>query len=443
MHSLEKHEKGHEQDIRSEVKRSIKPLQRLVTEETLKKQLTQFKKSLTNFSELKQLPRILANYNNILVDFVQHVDERLKSGPQPSWWEQLLKAINPNRDIKLSSSITGLLKRCIEQLPEMENVVEQRKQLLKLLSTKVMLRDLPDLLKQLSFLIVTIFADYVRTQQDFLENVNQRLADFHEFLQKVDNEEKEKQENTEHLSTTIHDQINEISNAFSTTDTIEKLQSLVENRLENIGNAIDKYQAFEASRMQSMVETIATMQDRLLQHEQSEKALKKALDEARGSAKIDVLTGLFNRQAYDEHLDLVLSDVKENDTSFSLIVADIDYFKNLNDNHGHAAGDKMLRIMGNLCRDHMRENDFVARYGGEEIAFIIKGDQSVAYQAAEKLRQVVASWKFPYQDRLLEMTISMGVTQLQAEDTAETVFARSDECLYQAKGNGRNMVVVA
>jgi len=192
-----------------------------------------------------------------------------------------------------------------------------------------------------------------------------------------------------------------------------------------------------------MLKTIIVMQQKLQAQEQSQQELKTALTEAIDNARLDGLTGLFNRRAFDEYLLESIQDHQQNQTPYALILGDIDYFKQLNDNHGHLAGDIVLRIVANLCRDHMRDSDFIARFGGEEIVFVLRGDLDNANQAADKLRQIIENWKFPHQDQLLQATMSFGVTTLNERDTKDSAFARVDDCLYQAKQSGRNKVVTS
>lgn len=159
-------------------------------------------------------------------------------------------------------------------------------------------------------------------------------------------------------------------------------------------------------------------------------------------AATDLLTGLFNRRYFTERANLELKRAVRYNHNVSLIMCDIDFFKSVNDRHGHATGDMVLKRFGQILSDNIRESDIVARWGGEE--FIILLPESSAGDAAglaEKLRQVVEMEGFSDVGR---MTASFGVAQwLRNSEDLGHLCDRADDALYQAKGGGRNQVVIA
>ena len=121
------------------------------------------------------------------------------------------------------------------------------------------------------------------------------------------------------------------------------------------------------------------------------------------------------------------------------MVFDIDHFKSINDNYGHKAGDKALRLIAQTLQKNLRSTDFLARYGGEEfVALMPETELADAMKVANKLREAIAAVKFNYQERDVDITVSCGVAYFQRDDTVESVFQRADKALYQAKDNGRN-----
>ncbi|MCK4707238.1 MAG: GGDEF domain-containing protein, partial [Gammaproteobacteria bacterium] len=128
----------------------------------------------------------------------------------------------------------------------------------------------------------------------------------------------------------------------------------------------------------------------------------------------------------------------------SLIVIDIDYFKKINDNYGHMAGDKVLQTLAKLIQNNVRETDLLTRYGGEEFAIIMPDtDQEAAIGVAEKLRIETENCAFHYRDTRVNITISCGITEFKDKnkDNPETVFERADAALYKAKDAGRNCCI--
>lgn len=159
------------------------------------------------------------------------------------------------------------------------------------------------------------------------------------------------------------------------------------------------------------------------------------------AARVDGLTQVANRAYFDEYLAGALRHFQRYKEPFSLMLVDIDHFKSINDTHGHQAGDRILRAMTKKMKAAVRGSDFVARYGGEEFAVVlIRADLAVALQVAESVRDSVETTAFRLEATTLRVTVSVGVAEVLAGDTAESIIARADEALYKAKGNGRNQV---
>lgn len=160
------------------------------------------------------------------------------------------------------------------------------------------------------------------------------------------------------------------------------------------------------------------------------------------AAHTDSLTGLFNRQAFDERLKAELARSRRARAPTALIIADIDHFKEINDTHGHAAGDAALRIVGETARRVSRSADYVARIGGDEFGAILpETDAEGAFRFAERLREAIAA-SLATDDVL--MTMSLGIAESESDGLSPDVLSRSaDEALYEAKDLGRNQTVVA
>lgn len=166
------------------------------------------------------------------------------------------------------------------------------------------------------------------------------------------------------------------------------------------------------------------------------------LKKLKAQSYIDVLTQLENRKAYIEKLSGLLEQFKRYGITFSIALLDIDFFKTINDTYGHSAGDIVLRQLGKLLKNNVRENDDVFRIGGEEfiiIAIGIEKESAVAF--AEKIRKIIAKELKSEIVGNREITVSIGVTDVQIGDTIDTIFSRADKYLYAAKDKGRNKVV--
>jgi two-component system, cell cycle response regulator len=164
-------------------------------------------------------------------------------------------------------------------------------------------------------------------------------------------------------------------------------------------------------------------------------------------ATSDPLTGLFNRGYVDDRLAMELSRAQRYGKALTVAVADADHFKALNDTHGHAAGDVVLKKLAGLLRGSFRQSDTTGRYGGEEFVVILpETDMETARRKVESLREVIASTPIELRDRRepVRVTISAGLASFPEDgsDAAE-LFATADERMFAAKREGRNRVVAA
>jgi two-component system, cell cycle response regulator len=159
----------------------------------------------------------------------------------------------------------------------------------------------------------------------------------------------------------------------------------------------------------------------------------------------DALTGLFNRRYMESHLAMLLEQAASRGKPLAALVLDIDFFKSINDTHGHDAGDDVLREFALRIKRSIRGIDLACRYGGEEFVVILpETDRAVATMVAERLRRRIAADAFVIQQgtRTIPVTISIGVAAIAGkQDSPAAILKRADQALYQAKRDGRNRVV--
>jgi two-component system cell cycle response regulator len=159
----------------------------------------------------------------------------------------------------------------------------------------------------------------------------------------------------------------------------------------------------------------------------------------------DALTGLHNRRYMESHLSTLVEQAASRGKPLTVLVLDIDYFKSVNDTHGHDAGDEVLREFSQRLKKSIRGIDLACRYGGEEFVVVMpETDMAVATMVAERLRRRIASEPFPISQgtNAVEVTISIGLAaRHSASDNAANILKRADQALYRAKRDGRNRVV--
>jgi len=175
-------------------------------------------------------------------------------------------------------------------------------------------------------------------------------------------------------------------------------------------------------------------------------AAEQALAEVQAIATIDALTGLLNRRAFmarlaDEHARLQRHELRQ----ACVLMLDLDHFKEINDRHGHAAGDLVLQHFGAMLGAEMRKVDSAGRIGGEEFAILLPDtERQAALTFAERVRSLVEAASIAFGGSKLSITVSVGLSRLDpADDKADQALSRADRALYRAKHEGRNRVVAA
>ncbi len=166
--------------------------------------------------------------------------------------------------------------------------------------------------------------------------------------------------------------------------------------------------------------------------------LEQANRELLHLSSTDSLTQINNRGSLDHLLNKELARASRYATVFSIILLDIDFFKQVNDTHGHASGDMLLEHLSKILKENIRESDSLGRWGGDEFLIILpETGQADAFRVAEKLRQSISLTDFP---EIGHISSSFGVTSCRPKDNEKTILSRADEALYAAKNSGRNQV---
>jgi two-component system, cell cycle response regulator len=173
--------------------------------------------------------------------------------------------------------------------------------------------------------------------------------------------------------------------------------------------------------------------------------LESALEEVRELSVTDTLTGCLNRRAIEARLPSEVERAQRYNRPLSVVFTDLDHFKQINDRHGHAAGDAVLRTVARLYQSEMRSSvDWIARYGGEEFLIVLpETDLDAAQRIADRLRQLTQATPVVCDGHAIRLTASYGVAQCHAGESSTALLARVDALLYAAKAQGRNRVLAA
>lgn len=222
---------------------------------------------------------------------------------------------------------------------------------------------------------------------------------------------------------------------------ISKVADKQSNHLQDID--VDN---LTSSSFLKIIEGLTALNDELVgelkKSEEQLTVISQQLDETLKISTTDPLTRVYNRKALLDDVEAVLAAGTNRDLSTILIILDADNFKNLNDTHGHVAGDKILHFLAQSFKSVLRTNDRVYRYGGEEfIVVLTRCENAPGLAVAEKLRAKVEQSRIIYGGETIRLTVSVGVTSHKAGDTFESFIARADDALYEAKRTGKNKVI--
>jgi len=225
------------------------------------------------------------------------------------------------------------------------------------------------------------------------------------------------------------------------------------NRLQAISMELKKADDFYSlnlilnkmtSEIKNIIQSGKNLNGRMAESSEELESLRKKLEKAQQASETDVLTGLANRRKFENALEREIKKAVENKSPLSLIMADIDFFKHINDTFGHLTGDSVLKALGALFKRQLKGKDLASRFGGEEFMLILpETSLEKACLVAENLRSALAGkkWKQKISGKSMgKITISLGVAQYKQGESKKSFIERVDNALYFAKQNGRNRV---
>ena len=305
----------------------------------------------------------------------------------------------------------------------------------------------PDVMDKICDLIAMLRRKAQQEKQDierFLSGLTESLKELDDRVKGASVDHKTSRESGQELNTVVQAQMSGLVSSMQQTSDLDVLKHSVQEHVELIRTHMESYQVQEEERYRNTVERMRILNERLHHLEQESDSLRARVREQRNQALRDTLTGINNRLAYDERVEMEYSRWKRFRSPVSLMIWDVDHFKKVNDTYGHQAGDKVLVAIARLLSSQIRESDFLARYGGEEFVLIAPGANiEEAMSLAEKLRKKIESSQFKHGDDEVPVTVSCGLVEFQQGYTLEQLFEAADKALYQAKVQGRNLCMCA
>ncbi len=215
-------------------------------------------------------------------------------------------------------------------------------------------------------------------------------------------------------------------------DDIKKIKNALSNEIERMRVTVKEKQAHEKKRIETLSNKVSSLNVEL------EKAKEESLK--------DGLTGIYNRKTFDSHIRNLVERNTVKHLPFSMLMLDIDDFKEINDTYGHSIGDRVIMAVVHKCRESTRSHDFFARYGGDEFVIVLPGISfRNALKKAKQLSKSIAESRYSLSElrdgNKLSFTVSIGMATYRKGDSAETTAGRADRALYAAKHSGKNRVI--
>ena len=197
--------------------------------------------------------------------------------------------------------------------------------------------------------------------------------------------------------------------------------------------------AIDQTKRQQQLENQRNVNNKLKKAQKRLEALNQKLDL---TSRTDSLTGLYNRRHMEQRIKEEYEQYQRTGSEFALVLADIDFFKKVNDIYGHDCGDCLLKLLSEDLRKFIRESDTVARWGGEEFLLLLPAtNEENAVGLAERINKTVQEHRYDYENVVLLVTLTIGVSVIRHEDTIASIIKKADIALYQGKRAGRNCVI--
>jgi diguanylate cyclase len=301
--------------------------------------------------------------------------------------------------------------------------------------------ELIPVLDDLAVLMLAITDSGQHEFETYLQQLNERLEGFQSHLHEASAGHADNSTAAEALDTQLRQQVDGLQSSVKGAADVDSLKHILENRLEGLLVTMDEHKHERDRREQELAGRLQGLSERVANMEHEALGYREHLEEQRQKALLDPLTGLPNRAAWSEHLEREMLDWHENGGHLAMAILDLDHFKRINDNYGHLAGDKVLKIVADQLRKRLRGRDFIARFGGEEFVLLFpQTSPAAAAQMAELLRATIEACPFHFKGERVVITASIGLGAFRSGERGDQVLKRADTALYRAKDLGRNRV---
>ncbi len=339
----------------------------------------------------------------------------------------------------IEKDVSAMINRLLAQLVIPASYHDRLNALKVKLASKLDWYDLVPTLEEVANLVIDAVGNGQAEFEQFLQGLDNRLETIQDIVNSASKGQLARSDARDEFAGILEKKVNDIRSEVSNKNSLGALSNSISEHLGLILQAMQSYSSAENERETELTKQLEQMQSKLDEMENLAQVAQVALEEQRKKAMHDPLTGLPNRESYQQRLEQEVQRLDRYGGKLSLIVCDVDLFKRINDSYGHLAGDKVLTIIARSLQKKLRVSDFIARFGGEEFVILMPGTSAEdALIAAEKLRKTIELSPFNFKKEPVQITISFGISQFSKDESPEEVFARADKALYKAKELGRN-----
>ncbi|EHR40065.1 sensor domain-containing diguanylate cyclase [Alishewanella jeotgali] len=350
--------------------------------------------------------------------------------------------LEPQRLAHLCRQITHDLTNLLSELSFSGNSATEIAELKSSLLTQLSIEALLDACIRTIQIIVRGINQERLSAENFLLRLNDALASVQQAVESSLQNSGHLAAKLAQLNQKIEAQIDHLGTQSQQAESLEQLKQLVVSRMTELTQSLQEREALEQQQRTQIQQILSALEQKVKELEQEAQGFRQRIAEQNFRSLRDSLTGIANRAAYDERLQLEFKRWQRFGTPLCIVLADVDHFKTINDNYGHSAGDKTLKVIAKTLQQAIRKTDFIARYGGEEFVILLPDTElSNLAEPLNLIREKIKTIPFKFKNKSVPITISLGATQLKHGDSLQTAFERADQALYQAKKAGRDRVV--
>lgn len=419
---------------------------------SLKAQLTKLKHQDLKNDAAKDATKVAQSIASIIEAYIAKLETRINTQADKTRTAGFFARLfgkKPNPSVTESTDIdTNLpeeLKFSLLQMCDHLAAIDSYKKFAVKLNHKIEQLDSSQQLKEILELIAQTFIDVSGQEhqqfEKFLQSLSKRIDHVNDFINRTVVYGNAVKTESIQLNNAIEESVSAIKSNVEQSNSLQEVKHNLYHKLELIIEKVNCFKESQEKNQSQLSESLRQLKSQLVATEDETSRLREELSAQKIRAQIDSLTKLPNRYSYSERLTQEYHRWRRYRSPLSLAIGDIDYFKKINDNYGHSAGDQVLTQVAQFLQAGLRESDFIARYGGEEFVILLPETSLIdATKAINKLRTSIKQLVVNTSEGKVPVAMSFGVAEFENNDNPARVFKRADKAIYRAKQKGRDQV---